>query len=91
MVAQVSNIHLDTRKKIMNWDKEDDDKPVKTGKIYNLKFRKVRFDPVNFGTVVIKSRKTPCEHIESVEVGISTITTYYSTYFAYCPDCGVKF
>lgn len=40
------------------------------------------------------SKKKPdepeCEHIESVERGISTITTYYSATCTFCPDCGVK-
>lgn len=59
------------------------DKPVKTRWIYPP----VRFDPVNFGTVVIKSKiKITCRHFDPKYKGFES-KPYESDY---CPDCGVK-
>lgn len=55
----------------------------------------VRFDPVNFGTVVINSRKTPCEHafgklMNGLYFYVPNPEGEISSRHNFCPNCGVK-
>ncbi len=77
------------------------DKPVIGDTIYSPSGHSIRFDPVNFGTMIVNSKKTPCDHVigayissigelkEERESSYSENMRRYSRY-TYCPDCGMK-